>query len=232
MTPTALTPRPRVVAASRIAHRAGAPELPVVPGFVASTFNPLVREAVRRCLGEPGTPSAPNPLVGAHADSTAIVLATVAGDATTSDLASQKLVSGRVHNPLLFFQSVTTSIVGHLCIEYGLTGPVNCIAADIGAGEAALDAAALLLLDDTVDQVLVIGVELAANPRTEAAYAHLAARGVATAPPSDDLAVTLLLRRDDRGDRDRGDRDRGDAGHLAGLAALADTVGAHREEER
>ncbi|MFG2298612.1 beta-ketoacyl synthase N-terminal-like domain-containing protein [Streptomyces sp. NPDC048603] len=232
--------RPRVVAAAVVSHRDGTPELPVVPGFVASAFNPLVRETVRRCLGEPGTPESPNALVGPHPDSTAVVLTTVAGDATTSDLASQKLVSGRVHNPLLFFQSVTTSIVGHLCIEYGLTGAVNCIASDSGAGEAALEAAALLLRDATVDQVLVIGVELAANPRTEAAFAHLAARGSATEPPADDLAVALLLRRGGAagpGVPPAGAGPR-EAGHLAGLASLAGTAGLagtvrhSREEER
>jgi hypothetical protein len=105
-----------------------------------------------------------------------------------------------VHNPLLFFQSVTTSIVGHLAIEYGLTGPIHCAAADHGADTTALDAAALLLLDDTIDQVLVIGVELAASPRT-AAFERLAALGHDGRPPAADLAVALLLRRPGAADR-------------------------------
>ncbi|MGA5700053.1 beta-ketoacyl synthase chain length factor [Peterkaempfera bronchialis] len=225
-----VTLTPRIVAAARVSPHTEDAELPGVPGFVASAFNPLVRETVRRCLGEPGTAGAPNPLVGPYPDSTAIVLATVAGDATTSDLASRKLISGRVHNPLLFFQSVTTSILGHLTIEYGLTGPVSCIAADSGVGEEALAAAELLLTDDAIDQVLVIAAELAVNPRTRAAFGHLADRGGTARPPEGDLAVALLLRRpgDDRPAAARpGYQDLDGAGHLRHLAALADS-GPHR----
>jgi hypothetical protein len=218
--------QPAIVAAAVVDTATEHEELPGVPGFVVSAFNPLVRETVRRCLGEPGTPDAPNPLTGPFPDSTAIVLGTVAADATTSDTASQKLLAGRVHNPLLFFQSVTTSIVGHLAIEYGLTGPIHCIAADDKADTIALDAAALLLLDDTIDQVLVIGVELAANPRTSAAFARLADLGHDGRPPAADLAAALLLRRPgaqaplDPGATDPGSGDAA-AGHLHRLTALA-----------
>ncbi|MFD5029192.1 beta-ketoacyl synthase chain length factor [Streptomyces sp. NPDC058405] len=223
-------PSPRVVAAASLAPGAEGTELPAVPGFIASSFNPLVRETVRRCLGEPGDPARPNPLVAPYADRTALVLATVAGDATTSDLASRKLVSGRVHNPLLFFQSVTTSILGHLTIEYGLTGPVSCLAADSDVGEEALRAAELLLEDEDLDQVLVIAVELAANPRTRAAFGHLAASGGTGRPPEDDHAVALLLRGAGgagialpaAGDR----REWPDPGSFRALAALADRVSA------
>lgn len=232
--------QPAVVAAAVVDTATERGELPGVPGFVVSAFNPLVRETVRRCLGDPGTPDAPNPLTATFPDSTAIVLATVAADATTSDTASQKLVSGRVHNPLLFFQSVTTSIVGHLAIEYGLTGPIHCVAADHAADSTALDAAALLLLDDTIDQVLVVGVELAANPRTAAAFERLAVLGHNGRPPAADLAVALLLRRPDGADRtaapaepaaaDPG-RDAA-AGHLYRLTALAERARRALGEER
>ncbi|MGW2227080.1 ketosynthase [Streptomyces formicae] len=225
MTVPLLAGRPTlaVAAAARVGPGASASELPAVPGFVASAFNPLVRETVRRCLGDPG---ADHPLVGPHPDTTAIVLATVAGDATTSDLASQKLVSGRVHNPLLFLQSVTTSILGHLTIEYGLTGPVSCLAADSGIGTEALDAAELLLLDDDIDQVLLIAAELAANPRTDAAFAHVAASGGTGAPPGGDLAVALLLREADAEKTTTSPAEppcpQGDAGHFSALVAQTD----------
>ncbi|MFI1890531.1 beta-ketoacyl synthase N-terminal-like domain-containing protein [Streptomyces jumonjinensis] len=227
-----------VVAAAVVDTATEGEELPGVPGFVVSSFNPLVRETVRRCLGEPGTPDAPNPLTGPYPDSTAIVLTTVAADATTSDTASQKLVAGRVHNPLLFFQSVTTSIVGHLAIEYGLTGPIHCIAADDGADTTALQASELLLLDDTIDQVLVIGVELAANPRTAAAFERLAAAGHDGRPPAADLAVALLLRRPGQDavlaepEATSPGRDDAAAGHLYRLAALADRARRSLGEER
>ncbi|MFI9754753.1 beta-ketoacyl synthase N-terminal-like domain-containing protein [Streptomyces collinus] len=244
VTPTGTTSvrQPAVVAAAVVDTATERGELPGVPGFVVSAFNPLVRETVRRCLGDPGTPDVPNPLTKPFPDSTAIVLATVAADATTSDTASQKLLSGRVHNPLLFFQSVTTSIVGHLAIEYGLTGPIHCVAADHGADTTALDAAALLLLDDTIDQVLVIGVELAANPRTAAAFERLAALGHDGRPPAADLAVALLLRRPGATDRtvvpaepeaaDPGRDDDAAAGHLYRLAALAERARRPLGEER
>ncbi|MFE0173435.1 beta-ketoacyl synthase N-terminal-like domain-containing protein [Streptomyces sp. NPDC059002] len=224
MTVPLLAGRPalRVAAAARVGPLAEGAELPTVPGFVASAFNPLVRETVRRCLGEPGER---NPLVGPYADTTAVVLATVAGDATTSDLASQKLVSGRVHNPLLFLQSVTTSILGHLTIEYGLTGPVSCLAAVDGIADEALDAAELLLIDDDIDQVLVIAAELAANPRTAAAFAHLTATGGTALPPRGDLAVALLLRAADAAGEpapDEPGEQQADFGHLAALAGRTD----------
>ncbi|MDV9194733.1 ketosynthase [Streptomyces sp. Wh19] len=186
----------RVVAAAYLTHRQDDPELPVVPGFVASTFNPLVHETVRRCLGDPPADGTGNALVGPYPDTTAVLLATVAGDATTSDLASRKLVSGRVHNPLLFFQSVTTSILGHLAIQYGLTGPVSCIAADHGVAEQAWETAELLLSQEPeLDQVLLVGIELAVNPRTRAAYGQVARLGRSARPPEQDLAVAVLLRR-------------------------------------
>lgn len=186
----------RQVAASYLTYQPDGPELPVVPGFVSSTFNPLVREAVRGCLGEPSSQEHSNPLVGPYLDATAIVLATVAGDATTSDLASRYLIGGRVHNPLLFFQSVTTSILGHLTIEYGLTGPVSCIAADHDLAQQAWQTSVLLLeTEPELDQVLLVGAELAVNPRTRLAYDRVTALSRSGRPPEHDLAVALLLRR-------------------------------------
>jgi hypothetical protein len=227
-----------VVATAWVCPAAENADPPRVPGFACSAFSPLVREAARRCLGDPGTPDAPNPLIARHEDTTAVVLATVAGDATTSDLASQNLLRGRVHNPLLFFQSVTTSILGYLTAEYGLTGPVSCLAADSGISEAALDAAALLLTDDDLDQVLLIGVELAGTERTRAAFEHLAAAGAAAGPPAADLAVALLLRRPtgDETAAPLGDAaarsPSGAAAHLGALAELARAYGSGPDDPR
>lgn len=137
----------------------GESDLPGVPGFIISRFNPLVNEVARRCLSVPvvGDVSGPG---------TAVVLGTVFGDSTTSDTASINLVTGDVRNPLLFYQSVPTTILGNVAREYGITGPVICLSVrkDPAAELAALTD--LLFLDNEIYRVLCIEVELATNPRT------------------------------------------------------------------
>ncbi|MGI3204281.1 hypothetical protein ACRJ4W_51280 [Streptomyces sp. GLT-R25] len=85
--------------------------LPRLPGFVESAFSPLAYEAARLCLAE-------QPGDGAR---TAVALASTAGDTTTADLASRRMVSGRVHNPLLFMQATPNSVLGCLSREFGIT---------------------------------------------------------------------------------------------------------------
>lgn len=86
--------------------------LPRLPGFVESAFSPLVFEVAARCLTEcPG-----------DGGRMAVALASLMGDTTTADLASRRVVSGRVHNPLLFMQATANSVLGHLSREFGITG--------------------------------------------------------------------------------------------------------------
>lgn len=164
-----------------IAAVADAP-VPPVSGFVESAFSPLVYEAVRRCLaGAPGD--------GAR---TALVLASVMGDAGTLDLGSRRLVAGEVSNPLLFMQSTANAILGRLSIDFAVTGPLMALSP---AGDVAADllaAADVLLADGEVDRVVLVGVELAGTARTAAAH-----RELGTSPPAADLAVAILLDRDD-----------------------------------
>ncbi|WP_416981238.1 beta-ketoacyl synthase chain length factor [Streptomyces sp. T028] len=199
--PTVLT-KPRAIASAACLtpwgeEAAGLPgaaeaELPKVTGFVVSRFSPLVHEVVTACLGAPGTA---DDLVGAAGPRTAVVLATLFGDTTTTDTATQRLVADRVHSPLLFFQSVTTSILGHLTKRYGITGQLTCLSAGGDLAAEALRAADLLLDQDDVEQVLVIGVET--EPRERATWVHgLAAdEDGLDALPAGDAAVALLLRR-------------------------------------
>ncbi|ROR37231.1 beta-ketoacyl synthase N-terminal-like domain-containing protein [Kitasatospora cineracea] len=131
---------------------------PPLPGFSASTFNPLVAAVAERCLaagyGEPGEPRR-----------TGLLLASAGGDRATA-LAIDTGAAGRRMPPLLFFQSNPNAVLGHVAARWGLTGPVVAISPPEAAapGEVppdALELAALLLADGDADQVLVIAAEQA-----------------------------------------------------------------------
>ncbi|MFL5345027.1 MAG: hypothetical protein ACJ8AT_09540 [Hyalangium sp.] len=164
---------------------AGAREVrrpPPVPGFIESQFNPLVYAVVKQCLGSW------SPEEGAG---TAIVLGSGLGDTTTADVASQNVAKGNVHNPLLFYQSVPTSILGYVTREFGITGPLSCVAGG-ELGPSMLEMADLLLEDESLHQVLLLGLELQLNPRT-ARVREL--QGQEGGGLEGDVAVGLLLRR-------------------------------------
>ncbi|MFI0774465.1 hypothetical protein [Streptomyces sp. NPDC021212] len=175
------------------------PTAPPVSGFVESAFNPLVHQAVERCLtARPGDGSR-----------TAMVLASTMGDATTLDVGSRLLVAGQVHNPLLFMQSTANAILGLLSRDFAITGPLLCLStvADL-AGEL-LATAEILLEDEELERVVLVGVELTATERTAAAY-----RALGHEPPGEDRAVAIVL--------DRGDPlPRPPHGNLRGLVELA-----------
>lgn len=162
------------------AERRGAADLVPVPGFVEFPFNPLVYDVASRCLADTPVDSARH---------TAVVLASTVGDWQTNDLASQRLIEGRVHNPLLFMQSTANAIQGHVSKEFGLTGPLMSFSAWRDMRVELTDMAQLLLGDDeTLDRVLAIGVELAAGERTLAAYEQFSAE-----PPTADSAFAMVL---------------------------------------
>jgi 3-oxoacyl-(acyl-carrier-protein) synthase len=154
---------------------------PPVSGFIESAFNPLVHEVSRRCLLD-------HPGDGAR---TALVLGSAVGDSTTTDLASRLMIGGQVSNPLLFMQATANAILGYLGKEFGITGPMVALSATTDLGSALLDTAALLLDDEELDRVLVVGVELAGNDRTAAAY-----RELVLDEPTEDFAVARLIDRD------------------------------------
>jgi 3-oxoacyl-(acyl-carrier-protein) synthase len=161
---------------------------PLVSGFIESTFNPLVYEAVRQCLAE-----APAP-VGVDVDGarTAIVLASTMGDTGTLDLGSRLLVAGEVSNPLLFMQSTANAILGRMSIDFSITGPLIALSPLGDLAADLLDTADVLLADGDVDRVVLVGVELAGGERTTAAH-----RELGTSPPAADLAVAIVLERGD-----------------------------------
>jgi hypothetical protein len=197
-------------------------ELRRVPGFVESVFSPLAKAVIDRCLAgvTGGTP------FGDEGARTALVLATVFGDTVTSDLGSRLLASGQVANPLLFFQSVPTTILGVAARDHNITGPTTCVATRGDLCAEALDLADSILGDDGVDQVLLLGVELAAEERPLSAAARLTA-GPPVRTARVDTAVAFLIRR--TASRPEGaetvtavdaDDDLPDFGGLAGLVRL------------
>jgi hypothetical protein len=153
-------------------------ELEPVPGFIESTFNPLVYHAAARCLH------------GREFDGSrlAVVVHSLIGDATTTGLASKLLVAGQVHNAILFMQATANAVLGYLSREFGLTGPLLSMST---VDEDPLDTAELLLADPELDAVLLLTVELATDERTAAVY-----RLLGRTPPTTDGASALLLERD------------------------------------
>ncbi|MGW1500964.1 beta-ketoacyl synthase N-terminal-like domain-containing protein [Streptomyces mirabilis] len=191
--------------------------LPKVRGFVGSRFSPLVHAVARACLGTPEAFAEPETAAAEPGHSsgrrTGIVLATLFGDTTTTDTSTQRVMDGQVHNPLLFFQSVTTSILGHLTKLYGITGPLNCVSGATGLASQALAMSDVVLASGDVDEVLVVGVECAPNERAVWVHDSLSSGRYDTSAPSSfpqgaaldalpagDVAVGLLLRRATNGD--------------------------------
>lgn len=174
-----------ILASATATHDTGRDDdiaLPKLPGFVESAFSPLAYEVSRRCLTE-------RPGDGAR---TAVALASLTGDTTTADLASRRMVSGRVHNPLLFMQATANSVLGHTSREFGITGQMFSLSTLDDALTELLAMADLLLEDPEVDRVLVLGVELGGGERVAAAHRELSpVRQVFAAPgtPGQDLAA-------------------------------------------
>ncbi|WP_051791469.1 beta-ketoacyl synthase N-terminal-like domain-containing protein [Amycolatopsis jejuensis] len=167
------------VLASGLATPHDTDDAPALTGFIESEFNPLVHRVAWQCLSG-------RDLDGAR---TAVVLASRFGDATTADVASRQLVAGRVHNALLFMQATANAILGHVSLQFSLTGPLMSLSANDSADEL-LSVADLLLDDGDVDHVLLINVELAAGDRVEAVCAELG-----STPPSEDRAAGVLVSR-------------------------------------
>ncbi|WP_105971673.1 hypothetical protein [Streptomyces geranii] len=158
-----------VLAAATATHGTGRDDditLPKLPGFIESAFSPLAYEVAARCLTQcPG-----------DGDRTAVALVSLMGDTTTADLASLRIVSGRVLSPLLFMQATANSVLGHLSREFGITGQMFSLSTLADPLTELLDMAVLLLAEDPeLDRILVLGVELGGGERVAAVHRELAA---------------------------------------------------------
>ncbi|MFY1674531.1 beta-ketoacyl synthase chain length factor [Plantactinospora sp. WMMB334] len=129
---------------------------PALPGFVLSPFNPLTAAVAGRCLTRRhGTRPAPAE-VGAE---TAVVLVSASGDRTSAGHVRQTVAAGGRPGPLLFYQSVPNSVVGHVAARWGLRGPVICLCPVGDAAAAARGEAVDLLRGGEAAEVLVVRVE-------------------------------------------------------------------------
>jgi hypothetical protein len=148
---------------------------PPLPGFVLSTFNPLVAAVADRCLtrryGNRPAPDGPG-------RATAVVLVSASGDRTSAEHVRRTVADGGRPGPLLFFQSVPNSVVGLVAARWGLGGPVVCLCPTGAAADAvARDEAGLLLRGGEADEVLLILIEQPAGGGPDSAAALLIGRG-------------------------------------------------------
>jgi hypothetical protein len=130
--------------------------VPPVPGFVLSSFNPLVAELAERCLRRSyGAPPVP-PDFG---QSLAMIVVSASGDTASARHVARAVDSGSRVGPLMFFQSVPNSIAGHVAARWGLGGPVVCLCPVGDPMAEGLAQAALLIQDGDATAALVVLVE-------------------------------------------------------------------------
>jgi hypothetical protein len=144
---------------------------PLLPGFVQSSFNPLVAAVADRCLTEH---YAKPPEPPGDRQRTGLVLASRGGDRVSAEHVRQSVAAGNRLGPLFFFQSVPNSILGHVAARWGLGGPVVCISPVGSAVAEGIAEAAGLLSDGDADEVLLIVAEQAeGDSGTDCAHALL-----------------------------------------------------------
>ncbi|HEX8768010.1 MAG TPA: beta-ketoacyl synthase chain length factor [Jatrophihabitans sp.] len=153
--------------------------LPALPGYVVSSFSPLVAAVADGCLtAHYAEPSAS----AASRQRTAVLVVSSGNDVVSADHVHDKVARGRRVGPLFFFQSAPNSVVGQVSSHWGLGGPVVCISP---VGDPLADGmaeAALLLEDGDADEVLLILVEQEPQDPSGAgdrAHALLLSRGQA-----------------------------------------------------
>ena len=132
-----------------------AQNLPALPGYVLSSFSPLVAAAANGCLTEYYA----EPSASASRQRTAVLVVSAGNDVVSADHVREKVAGGRRLGPLLFFQAAPNSVVGQVSSHWGLGGPVVCICP---VGDPLADGMAeaeLLLSDGDADEVLMILVE-------------------------------------------------------------------------
>ncbi|MEV8374523.1 beta-ketoacyl synthase chain length factor [Kribbella sp. NPDC056861] len=141
---------------------------PALPGFIGSSFSPLVAVVADRCLQ-----SLYGEVAAKQGEKVGIVLVSRTGDRVAAEQVRQIVADGKRVGPLHFFQSVPNSVAGYVAARWGLHGPVVCLNppghAPSTARQAGFDQAALLIADGDADQVLVVLVEQASQGDTAVA---------------------------------------------------------------
>jgi len=143
---------------------------PSLPGFVGSSFSPLVAVVADRCLRSLyGEVAAKQGALQSSETKVGIVLVSRSGDRASAEQVRQAVADGKRVGPLYFFQSVPNSVAGYVAARWGLHGPVVCLSPAGDARQAGFDQAALLIADGDADQVLVVLVEQASQGDTAVA---------------------------------------------------------------
>jgi 3-oxoacyl-(acyl-carrier-protein) synthase len=131
---------------------------PPVPGFVDSSFSPLVADAGHRCLaacyGEPPAPPA-------EGSRTAILIVSRYGDVQSAVAVARAVDKGERVGPLMFYQSVPNAVAGYLAAAWRLGGPVVCVSPAAEPVVQSVQMVSLLVADGDADGVLVILAEQA-----------------------------------------------------------------------
>lgn len=135
-----------------------APEPKPLPGFVYSSFSPLVAAVAGQCLSR-WYGAAPVP--PAEGERVALILASVGGDVAIARAIAQTVDGGGRMSPLLFFQSVANAVLGHIATVWGIGGPMLCISPVTDPEADALALAASVLADGDADTALVVLAEQA-----------------------------------------------------------------------
>ncbi|MGD0556766.1 MAG: beta-ketoacyl synthase chain length factor [Streptosporangiaceae bacterium] len=127
--------------------------LPPLPGFILSSFSPLVAELAERCLRQYFRSKGAD---AGRARRIGIVVASTTGDIATAAAIARAVEAGRRVPPLLFFQSNPNAVAGYIAARWHLGGPLVCtIPASHGLTDA-LNSACLLIEDGDADAALVI----------------------------------------------------------------------------
>ncbi|OZV81840.1 hypothetical protein CA850_10830 [Micromonospora echinospora] len=153
---------------------------PTVPGFVHSTFPPLVVAVADRCLTRRHGDAPAPPPVGAR---TAVLLVSASGDRASAAHVHDTVAAGGRPGPLFFFQSVPNSVAGHVAARWGLGGPVVCLSPTADPRADGTAEADLLLHDGDADEALLVLIEQTADG--DHAVAVLLGQGETECVPGD-----------------------------------------------
>ncbi len=143
---------------------AGAAEPEPLPGFVYSSFSPLVAATAGRCLLR-WYGAAPIP--PEEGERVALILASVGGDVAIARAIAKAVDTGGRMSPLLFFQSVANAVLGHIATRWGIGGPLLCTSPVADPEADALALAAGVLADGDADIALVVLAEQACTADEE-----------------------------------------------------------------
>jgi hypothetical protein len=143
---------------------ADAAEPEPLPGFVYSSFSPLVAATAGRCLAHRYGAA---PVPQGEGERVALILVSVRGDVPIARAIAQAVDSGGRMSPLLFFQSVANAVLGHIATRWGIGGPLLCISPVTDPEADALALAADVLVDGDADTALVVLAEPACTADEE-----------------------------------------------------------------